>query len=303
MDMRAMGPGAGWSWLWRGIKRGFKRPGVLLGAAALFLAIAVAVGVLQFLAQLVLGLSPRAVLAFNGALMLVSAIVYPVLIGGYLGLLDKLEHGRPVGALDLFAPFRAGGSAGRLVLVGIGMFVLYALFFLLVYLTIGHAVGAWYIKLLSMTPHADGTASAIPPLPDGMGVVFAVLVVFFIFYGAAFSIALGQAALREQPVAAAIKDGLVGALKNLLPLLVLVLCSFLALFVLSMATGIVAVTLGMLAGAASPWLAVVLMVPAYAAMVLVMYTVMFGVMYAMWQDVAGGGPQHAGMPPAAHVEA
>ena len=41
----------------------------------------------------------------------------------------------------------------------------------------------------------------------------------------------------------------------------------------------------------------------FGAMILVSTTVMFGVMYAMWQDVAGGGPQHAGTPPAAHVEA
>jgi hypothetical protein len=49
----------------------------------------------------------------------------------------------------------------------------------------------------------------------------------------------------------------------------------------------VAVLLGLLGKLIAVWLAIVLLIPLYIALVLVMCTAVFGVMYYLWRDVCG----------------
>ncbi len=168
------------------------------------------------------------------------------------------------------------------------------LFMALLYFTVGHGVGAWYMQMVSATAKGTAPLNASPDFPDGFALVVALMAVYFIFYSAAFAIGMGQAALRERPVMAAIGDGIAGAVKNVLPLLVLTICGLVAYLVFALAAGMVFAILMVIGALLSPVLAMLLVIPLYAAMMMVIYIVMFGVMYALWQDVAGADQAASG---------
>jgi CBS domain containing-hemolysin-like protein len=96
--------------------------------------------------------------------------------------------------------------------------------------------------------------------------------------------------LARRGVLDALGDGFLGALKNLLPLLVLAASLVVAWIVFVIAIAIVVfvfVLIGMLVG---KWLVFAVIIPAYIAMVLVVFAAMFGVMYYLWRDVCGDDP-------------
>jgi hypothetical protein len=112
-------------------------------------------------------------------------------------------------------------------------------------------------------------------------------VVLGIFMMGFYSISLGQVALRQRSVFGAIGDGLIGALKNLLPLLVFAVSLVLVWIVAAIAIVIVAALLALIGKLVGAWLVFALIVPLYIAVLLMMFTVMFGVMYHLWRDVCG----------------
>lgn len=303
MDMQTKGPGAGWFWLTRGLNIGFQHPKVLFGAGALFLVYAVVVNGLQILVQDVLKPPPGELLAFIGLMMLVGAVISPILCGGFLRVMDAADHGRPARALGLFDAFRAGHGAGQLVVLGLCLMLVYVVLLALLYFTVGHDVGAWYMQTMAQMAHG-GKDVVMPPLPSGFAATVALLLVFYIFYSAAFAIAMGQVALCGQAPLAALRDGLVGALKSVLPLMVLAITGMIGaiVFVVGVAIALVVITLlASLIG--SKVVALVLVGAIYLALLLLLCVVVVGVMYAIWQDVADGGQRDAIDVPVTSVEA
>jgi hypothetical protein len=135
-------------------------------------------------------------------------------------------------------------------------------------------------------------ASHLPPpgLPQGFGTAMALFTVMGLFMMGFYSVSLGQVALRRRGVFNALGDGYLGAMKNLLPLLVLPASLEVAWIVFVIAIAIVVfvfVLIGMLVG---KWLVFAVIIPAYIAMVLVVFAAMFGVMYYLWRDVCGDDP-------------
>ena len=123
--------------------------------------------------------------------------------------------------------------------------------------------------------------------------------VFALWVTGYYAISLGQVALNRRSVFGAIGDGAVGALKNVLPLLVFALSSLLVWIVAVIVLVIVVVLFVMLAKFVSPWLTVALAIPAYIALLLMMFSVMFGVTYHLWRDVCGDDATAAMPPPLA----
>ncbi|QOW24384.1 hypothetical protein [Lysobacter sp. H23M47] len=143
--------------------------------------------------------------------------------------------------------------------------------------------------MLQSSMAGGGDPTMLSQLPAGMGVAtVAMLVIGLVFYGVQ-AIALGQLVLRGRGVFSALGDGVVGAFKNLLPLLVFMIAAIVAMILVSIAVLLLAMLIGLLAKFAGAWLAVVLAIPLYIAGILAMYVVMFGAMYHLWRDVCGGG--------------
>ncbi|HSR65422.1 MAG TPA: hypothetical protein VLM17_07475 [Xanthomonadaceae bacterium] len=284
--MKASGPAAGWSWLVRGINTGRRNPGAVFGAAGLLALCGLAPSAVQLLLQATLKPAPAALLALMGAMMLVAAVLYPLLCGGFLQVIDAAEAGRPTRATALFAPFRRGRGGGQLVLLGVCLLLVYLAALALVMLTVGRGLGAWYLQVLAQAA-AGGAAGATPPtLPSGFGATFALLLVFGLFYSGVYAIGMGQAALGGRDAMQALRDGFVGAARNLLPMLVLAVCGLVAGLVAALLAGLLIGVVALLAGLLSKVLALALVVPLYVALIVVLYAMMFGVMHAMWRDVA-----------------
>lgn len=301
MLMRAKGPGAGWSWLMQGFTVARRNPKAIFGASALFTLCLLLLIAVQLFVQYVMKPQGSGMLAFLGVMMLVWGVFYPIVIGGFMRVIDASRNERPVSALTVFEPFRSGQGGARLALFGLCMLLVYVVFLALLVITVGHGMLSWYLQLLSHSPF-DVQAHALSALPSSFGVTLALLTVFFLFYSGALAIGIGQAALRGQPSLAAFRDGIAGAFKNALPLLVLAVCGVLALFVFALVFGLLAALAMVVLTLASRLLGIIFLIAIYLVMILLMYAFMMGVNYAIWHDVADGGRDDPARSPLSNVE-
>ncbi len=290
MQTHAVGPGAGWRWLMQGINLGRNNPKAIFGGAALLLAsvLVLAIGLSLLVGLLQVALKP----GFGGSMALGLLLMVPILLVmaglmvGYLRLIDAVEGDRPANATDVFSAFGDLPTSLRAILFVLLLTIVQnALVFGLIAL-LAADVGSWYMQNLQASMAGAGQ----PPmtaLPNGFGIAFAVVLLISLFGYAVQAIGLGQIALRRRSVAGAFADGVGGAAKNLLPLLVLVLLTIAAGLVLALLAFLLVMLIGVLAKIAGVWLGIVLGVPLYIVTILVVYVVMFGVMYSLWRDVCG----------------
>lgn len=287
MRTRSMGPMAGFGWLARAINLGHRNAKAVFGGAALLMLASLLPSLLTLPLQLG-GLragSPPSPGVFAGVMLfsMAAGLLLVPLFAGYLRLIDGAEQGRAVRAMDVFAPYREG-QVLRLVGYGVAMLGVYLGMLALVLAAAGGGLARWYWQLIT----AQGGAPAPSGLPPGLGIALLLLGVLGLLMMGVYAISLGQVALRGRSVPGAIGDGFAGALRNLLPLLVLALAAVLAWLLVALLFVVVVVVASLLAKAAGAWLLVVVLVPMYVALMLALYVVMFGTMYFLWRDVCGG---------------
>lgn len=277
---------AGFDWLKRGTSVAFRHPKPILGGAA-FLLLALLLPMLitlpiQFQTlQAGTPLSPLVSIAIMVGSMLLGLLIVP-LYAGYLQVIDAAEHGLPARARDIFKPYFQG-EALRLIGFGLALILIYIAMLGIIIAAAGSGIASWYMQVLS----AQANHQLPPGLPQGFGTAMALATVMGLFMMGFYSISLCQVALRRRGVLNAIGDGLMGALKNLLPLLVLAVSLVLAWIVAVIAIVIVVLLLALIGKLVGPWLVLVLVIPIYVAMLLMIFAVMFGVMYYLWRDVCG----------------
>lgn len=289
MALRSNGPLAGIGWLKRAINLGHGNPKAIFGGAGLlFLAI-----LLPTLVTLPLQVGAlHAGVQPSGTTMLVTMALSALLgllvmpaYAGYLRVIDATERNQPVRATAVFAPYRQG-EVLRFMGYGLAMVLVYAAFFAVVLGATGGGVVRWYMQVLALQANGQ-PATAIPALPSGIGLVFALFAAVCLWLMGIYAISLGQVALRGRSVLGAIGDGFIGSLKNLLPLLVFALCLVVAWLLVALCVGVAIAVLALLGKVVGAWLTFVLVVPLYIALVLMMFVVMFGTMYQLWRDVCG----------------
>jgi len=299
MSTHARSPVAGWSWLKQAIHLGRRNPRAVFGAVGLLALVALVPSLLQVMAQSALGLGATGSLVAMAATTLVMAVVYPLLIGGVLRVIDAAEHDRPTHATALFDTFRAGGDGGRLVGFGAAMFAAYLVVFVAVVGLLGQDFSAWYMELLAAGTQNDAAAQArvLQDVPEGLGTMMALGTLAALFFGGVYAIGFGQVALRGRGVGSALVDGVAGTLKNLLPIGVLAVAAFVGFVAFALVAGLLILLLATIGGVVHPALAIALAAPAYFGALLVVYVVMFGVMYFMWRDVCGEEGDAPPLPP------
>lgn len=296
MQMRALGPAAGWRWLMQGINLGRNDPKALFGAAAFLLGAALVPTLLQVALEVGFELTGEAVAATLLALtLLYSLLVMPPLMGGLLRVIDAVENGRPTRATAIFDAFRTGGGARRMVLLALVMFAILAALLAVIVWAFGDGVVDWYFKAAAaLQSAAPGKPPSLPPLPSGFGTVLALVVLVGLFFQGAQAISLGQVALTRRSVGGALADGFRGALKNLLPLVVLMVAAFIGMVLAAIVFGLLVTLLTAVGQIIHPALGIALAAPVNFAFLLMVYVVVFGVMYHLWRDVAGGIDPDAG---------
>lgn len=288
MTTRAKGPLSGLDWLKRGLNSGRHNPRAVFGGAAVLMVAALLPSLVQALVQFALRPGVDGTLVIAALTTLLSIALMGPLMGGYLRLLHACEMGRPVHARDIFEPFRSPRDARRMM----G----FAFVLLMVYLGVGYVLVSlfakdlpeWYLQLvaLSQQPQTPGQPVQLPPPPDGLGGFLGLGSLFALFIGGVFAVGMGQIALRARGIGAALADGVSGAAKNLLPLLVLAVLAFGLMMALSVLLALVLGVVALLASLLHPVLATAILLPVYLLLFLVLYVVMFGVMYHLWRDIA-----------------
>jgi len=289
MQMRAMGPGAGWRWLMQGINLGRNNPKAIFGAAALLIAMALIPSLIQLLVQFGFKMtSAPAMLGLIGFSLLYSLLVMPPMLGGFLRVIHASENGRATRPAAIFDTFKAGQGAGRMIALALLLMVVAVVVFGVILALFGSGLGAWYLQVLTASQGATaGTPPTIPTLPEGFGMVLILMILFGLFLQGAYAISFGQVALTDRTVGGALSDGFVGALKNLLPLLVLLMVWTLFALALLLVVVLLVTLLAVIGGLVHPALTVLLAAPVYLAFLVILYVVIFGVMYHLWHDVAG----------------
>jgi len=246
MAIRLNGPSAGFGWLTNGFSTGFRNPKPLLGGAALLMVMCL----LPTLVTLPMQLhaistgtpqSPAASVWIMALSALFGLLMVP-LYAGYMQLVDAAERGLPARASDIFNPYRHG-EALRFIGYGLANFALYIAVIGIVIALAGTGIVSWYTEVLA----SQAAHQAPPGLPQGFGTAVALFMVLGLFMTGVYAISLGQVALGKRSVFGAIGDGLVGALKNLLPLLVFALSLVLAAIVVFIGFALVALVLGLIA--------------------------------------------------------
>ncbi len=289
MESRKLEASAGLGWLKDGVNLGRNNPKAIFGGAALIL---VSIMALAMVFGVAAGISGAArvggagMMAMVVVLMVAMMLLVTTLMVGYLRLIDNVEHGRPAGASEVFNGFRDVGTSLRALGFVIILAVVQNLLLVLVITLLAPDVGNWYLQLLQTSTH--GAAQPQPPaLPAGFALAASMMWALGLFSYAVQALGLGQIALRGRGVFAALADGVVGAARNLLPLLVMLLVLMAASFVAVIAVVLVVLLVTLLVKFVGAWLGVVIAIPLYIALLLMIYVVMFGVMYAMWHGILG----------------
>jgi hypothetical protein len=285
MATRSRGLSAGFGWLNRGISVGFRHPKPLFGGAMLLMLVAlipVFISLPMQLHALQLG-TPLPPFAFDWITvpsMLLSLLIVP-LNAGYLQVIDAAEQGLPARASDIIKPYQ-DGKALRLIGYGVAIMVIYFAMLAAVIAATGGSIAHWYMQVLT------AQSNHLPPptaLPNGLGTTLLLFTAALLFMLGFYSIGLGQVALGNRGVFGAIGDGAIGALKNLLPLLMLAVGLILIWIAAALCFGIAAFLLTLIGKLVGPWLVIVLIIPLYITLLLSAITAMFGVMYHLWREV------------------
>ncbi|MFT3897418.1 MAG: hypothetical protein QM719_06955 [Thermomonas sp.] len=284
MTTKAVGPARGWDWLMRAVNLGRNNPKAIFGAVAWVALIALIPSIVQLSLQYGLKLEPSAVMSVIGLTTLFSIVLYPLLIGGLLRVIDAAENGRPTRAGAVFDTFRSGQGAGRLIGFGLLMTAIYIGLFLIVIYMFGQDFMHWYWNLITTAQSNPGAPPDVGALPAGFGKVLGLGTLVALFMGGVYSIGFGQVSIGGRGVIEALSDGMAGTLKNVLPIVLLAVMAFIAYIVLVVVVMIVALVIGVVA-ALSKTLAVLLAIPLVFAFLLGLYVVLFGVMYYMWRDI------------------
>jgi hypothetical protein len=280
-----MGPLAGFGWLRRSLQAGRDNPKAVYGGAAVLLAVLLLPLLVTVPIQLVTMRPDAPPSTLLGVAMMalwtvIGLLVFP-LYGGYLRVIDAAVRGKAARAFDVFAPYRQG-EVLRFAGFALVMTALYFATVVLLIVVMGGGIGQWYLQALSGQP-----PQALPVLPPGFGIAMALGAVLFLLMLGVYAIGLGQLALGGRGVFGAIGDGVLGSLKNALPLLVFAISLLVAWIVVALGIGLVIGALVLLGKLVGAWLTIVLVVPLYIALLMAVLVVMFGVMYQLWRDVCG----------------
>jgi len=273
MTTRSAAPFAGVGWLKDSFALIAKRPGTLVGAGLLMFLLMMLPSAITISMQLAMPGS-KPVFYFSVALALVAGVLMVPLYGGYLQMIDRIERAETASFLDILRPYR---DRTALPLIGFGLWfmVLFIVMLFAIVAALGGSLAQWYA--------AAAVQQSPAAIPEGFWTIFASMMVLSYLFMGVTAIGYGQIALNGRGPLAALRDGAVGTIKNIVPLLVLTLAGV----VLAIGVTIVVVILVGLLTLLAKSIALLVVIPLYLALILLVYPLMFGVMYSLWRDVCG----------------
>lgn len=269
------------------INLGSRNAGAIFGGAALMLMAGLVPSILQAIGH---GFSSSPILAWVIPMMAVGYWLFVMmpLGAGFYQLIHATETGRPTRAMSIFEVFRDTPMVLRMAGLGLSVILLVFIIGLVMRLLLGQDFVAGLAGWIQALGTIDQQNPVLPPAPEKLGVFVAMSLLFGMFFGGVYMLAFGQAALGDGKLSGALKDGLIGAFKNVLPLLLVsLLCLVMGavgLVVFVLVVGLLVVVGSLVNAGFGP----LIMLPVYFGWTMLVYVIAYGVGYFMWRDVCSG---------------
>ena len=309
MEIRRVSPGQGVEWFKQAIDLGARNPRAVFGAALLLIATLYGVTLLMVLAMSLLVAAPvpgqapelGRVMAVAMPLFVLMMLLIPVLFGGLMHVIREAEAGRPVRALDLYAPLRAG-QGKRLSLLGLVQIALALLGGVLMVALAGGDYWQQYQQALQ-SMMSSGQVGAMPQ-PRHPGLLFVVQMLFNYFSYALMLLAIPLMLFSRRPLGAALRDSLRASVSNVGAHLVAGLLFIGAMIAAGIVVVLVAGLLGVLGNAIHASIGTLLVAVVLLGFAAAMLVLVAGGAYLAWRDTFGdAGSAHASPPQVHGIEA
>lgn len=282
---RSVPAGNGVTWLTRGFGTLRRHPGTLAGAVFLLILAAILPIGVQLAGQFLLAGSAMSLvvqLLATVAMMFIMSLV----VVGLMRLIDSLERNGTGSAFSIFATFGDAELMARAAVFALIVLVASALFIVLLLMTLGPEMLAWYKSVLTQPMAATAAAPPItgsPWLSALVGIAGALALFGVNTFGYA------QVALTRASGTEAFQDGLGATARNLLPILLNLVVVIVVMVLLAIPMVILMAVLGFVGALVHPLGGLVLAVPLYVGFLLALYALIFATMYHAWRDVFDGG--------------
>jgi hypothetical protein len=287
---KSVSMGAPFQWLIQAFESARRNPRVLITGFALIAAIALVPSVFQ----IIVDQAAPANMTARGSVMLLSmlygVLVMPPLMGAAFQLLHRLENDVPAQAGDVLAAYSDGGFVQRMIGLSVSMFVLNIATFVLLYVLLPGK--AFWIEIfrrsLTTPPGAEPDMTGLPPFPPSTLLWMLLAMFLMIVLMNVHMFAFTRGALGGRGPFAAIGDAFAAVLRNLLPLLGFAFAAGFVGMLLAMLLGMILAVVMAVAMLISPVLGAIIVLPAYLAMMVLMYVTMFGFYYHASREVFAG---------------
>lgn len=277
----------GLGWLSESLDITGKHPGTVLGAVGLALVAAIGLALVVSLVTLG-GTSTDAATSLVRALplLLLVTLLQPVLLGGLLALLDRIERGEAAAAATVFAGF-GGGRLLPLASLGLVQLAAVALNLLALHGLGGEDFLARYWAYFAELQPGQGFDPAAVPQPKHGGLVTLINIATNFLATAILVFSTPQVMLAGRDPLTAVLEALRAVLLNLPALLLAALVVFFGLIVAVLVLGLVSTLLGLIGGLIAPAVGGLLVFVLILLVVLAVFAMLAGAAYLAWREVFG----------------
>lgn len=218
--------------------------------------------------------------------ILFGLLLMPPFIAGWIKLCQKLANNQSAGATEIFQPYSDAAIWKKLIIYGLLGMILY-IAVLAVFMLICSFLGLGKDMQSFMMAQMGGDPGAVMQLPASFWFAYAGIILLGNFLQLMFLLGFSQATLTESSAVDSLKYAIAGVMKNLLSLIGFTLIFLVVAIVAVLLIGLVIGLLLMLLGFIHQALAVTAGIILYAALLLIIYPVMFSFTYFLWKGILG----------------
>ena len=292
MEIRNVPASRGLDWFKQAINLGTRNPRAVFGASLLLIVVLYVVALLALLPAMAIARQDStpelgSLMTAIAPVFLVVVFLVPILLGGLMHVIREAEAGRPVRALDLFAPFRQR-KAGPLAMLGVIQIVLGVIGGVIMVTLAGADYWKDYMAALS---GAMSGRVPVAPEPDNPGLLLLANLVFNYFSYAIMLLSVPLILFAGQSLADAVKHSLRASVRNVGANLLAAVLFVLALIVATLLLMLVIMLVTMVAGLIHKVLATVLAAVVFLLFAATVLVVLVGGAYVAWRDTFGDDAQ------------
>ncbi|MEJ7746974.1 MAG: BPSS1780 family membrane protein [Luteimonas sp.] len=288
MEIRKLPASRGLDWFKQSVNLGARNPRAVFGASLLLIVVLYLVALLALLPAISIAKQDQtpalgSLLTAVAPVFLVVVFLVPILIGGLMHVIREAEAGRPVRALDLFAPFRQR-KAGSLAMLGVIQLVLGLIGGVIMVSLAG--ADYWKDYLAALSGALSGRVP-ITPQPDNPMLMLLANLVFNYFSYAIMLLAVPLILFAGRSLGDAVKDSLRASVRNIGANLLAAVLFVGGLVVATLLLMLLAMLVSAIAGLIHKALAGLLVAVIFLVFAAVVLVVLVGGAYVAWRDTFG----------------